>query len=76
MTIRRFLTNGQLGAQDQRLLDLVYRRTLRRLDLVDCTDPVCEAIARKIIEVHEHGTTDPIGMSEVTIRELGIRRPE
>jgi len=74
MTIGRFLQEGQLGPQDQQLLDLVYRRTLKRLGLVDRGDPNCEAIARKIIEVHKRGATNPIGISEVAIRELGLAK--
>jgi len=76
MTIRRFLADGQVGPQEQQLLDLVYRRTLQRLGRVDRGDPVCEAIARKIIEVHKRGATDPIGISEVAIRELGLPKAE
>ena len=77
MTIRRFLNDGQFGPQEQQLLDLVYRRTLQRLSLVDRgDDPVCRAIARKVIEVYKRGATDPIGISEVTIRELGAPKPE
>jgi hypothetical protein len=43
MTIRRFLADTQLGPQDQQFLDLVYRRTLERLSLVDRgdDDPIC-----------------------------------
>jgi hypothetical protein len=74
MTIRRFLADGQLGPQEQQLLDLVYRRTLWRLGLVDSGDPTCEAIAGKIIEVHKRGASDAIGISEVAIRELGFRK--
>lgn len=75
MTIRRFLKEGQAGPQDQQLLDLVYRRTLRQLSLTDRgADPVCEAIARKIIEVHKRGATDAIAVSELAIRELGLRK--
>jgi hypothetical protein len=74
MTIRRILEDGEFGPQEQQFLDLVYRRTLRRLDMPDRGDPLCEAIARKIIEVHKRGATNPIGISEATITELGLRR--
>lgn len=74
MTIWRFLKDGTLGPQEQQFLDLVYRRTLQRLSLVDRGDAVCEAIARKIIEIHKRGATNPIGISEAAIRELGLRQ--
>jgi hypothetical protein len=75
MTIRRFLKDGQVGPREQQLLD-VYRRTLLRLSLADSGDPVCEAIARKIVELHKRGVTNAIGISEVAIRELGLPRPD
>jgi hypothetical protein len=73
MTIRRFLNDGQLGPKEQQFLDLVYRRTLRRLSLLDRGDPMCEGIARKIIEIHKRGATNSIGISEAAIRELGLQ---
>jgi len=73
MTIRRFLKEGQVGPREAQLLDLIYRRTLKRRSLVNRDDdPVCEAIARKIIEVHKRGATDAIAISELAIRELGL----
>jgi hypothetical protein len=73
MTIRRFLIEGQFGPQEQQVLDLVYRRTLKRLSLTDRgDDPICQAICRKIIEVYKRGATNPIGISEATIRELKL----
>jgi hypothetical protein len=74
MTIRRFLADGQVGPQDQQLLNLVYRRTLQRLSLADHGDPLCEVIARKIVDVHKRGATNPIGISEAAIRELGLQK--
>jgi hypothetical protein len=75
MTIRRFLNDSQLRPQEQQFLELVYRRTLRRLSMVDSGDPLCEAIALKIIEVQRRGASNAIGISELAIRELGLRPP-
>jgi hypothetical protein len=76
MTIRHFLREGPLGPQEQQLLELVYRRTLQRLNLVDRGDPVCEMIARKIIDVRKRGATNAIAISELAIRELGFSRDD
>ena len=77
VTIRRFLGDGQFGPQEQQLLDLVYRRTLQRVSLVDRgDDPVCQALARKIIEVYKRGATNPIAISEAAIRELNLPKTE
>jgi hypothetical protein len=40
--------------------------------LVDCGDPTCEIIARKIVELHKRGVSDAIALSELTIRALGF----
>jgi len=74
MTMRRLLKNSKLNLQEQQLLELVYRRTLQQLNLEDRCDPVCEAVARKIVDVHKSGATDAIGISELAIRELGLPR--
>jgi hypothetical protein len=77
MTIRRFLSESQFGPREQQLLDLVYRRTLKRLSLTDSgDDPICQSLARKIIEVYKRGATNPIGISEAAIRELGLPKHE
>jgi hypothetical protein len=77
MTIRRFLNDDQFGPQELQLLDLMYRRTLRRLGLVDRgDDPVCQTVARKIIEIYNRGASNPIGISELAIRELDLPKPE
>jgi hypothetical protein len=39
-------------------------------------DPVCVAIARKIVEIHKRGATNPIGISEAAIRELGLQKDD
>jgi hypothetical protein len=45
--IRPLLKNSKFDLQEQQLLELLYRRILRRLNLVDRDDPSCEAAARK-----------------------------
>ena len=46
MTIRCLFKNSK-DLQEQQLLQLVYRRTLQRLNVVDRDDPSREAVARK-----------------------------
>ncbi|MBV8701552.1 hypothetical protein [Bradyrhizobium sp.] len=62
MTIQRLLEDSKLDVQEQQLLELAYRRTLQRLNVVDRADPLCEAVARKIIDVHRCGATDAIAI--------------
>jgi hypothetical protein len=37
---------------------------------VDRNDPVCEIIARKIIEIGATAAGDPVVISEITVRKL------
>jgi hypothetical protein len=74
MNIRCLLNDSGLEPPKQQLLHLAYRRTLTVLQLVNRDDPICEIVARKIIEVSERGTTNAIAISEITIRELGNAR--
>jgi hypothetical protein len=42
------------------------------LHLIDRDDPVCEIIARKVIEIDASGTHDPKAISEIAVKRLGI----
>jgi hypothetical protein len=74
VTIRRLLKDSKLGAQEQQMLKLAYRLTLKSMSLVDRDDVLCEIIARKVIEIGERGVTNVIAISEIALRELGPYR--
>jgi hypothetical protein len=70
MPIARLLQNSNLGPAEQEILNLAFIRALRLLHLVDRNDPVCEIVARRIIEIGATGAGDPVVISEIAVRKL------
>lgn len=70
MPIRRLLAGGDLTPEEQQILVLAFERTLRKLGLVDRNDPVCEMVARKVIEIGRNGPKNAVGISEIAVREF------
>jgi DNA integrity scanning protein DisA with diadenylate cyclase activity len=61
-----------MGPEEIARLTTAYEETLRTIGLVDRNDPITEMIARKIIEIGQRGVRDPMQLSELTIKEMGI----
>jgi len=59
MPINRMFRDGKIRPEDVERLTLAFSFALRRLSLVDRDDPVCEIVARKVIEIDAAGTRDP-----------------
>jgi hypothetical protein len=73
MPIKRLLKESKLNLKQQEMLNAAFVRTLRILHLVDRNDPLCEMVARKIMEVGAaSGASDPIVISEIAIKQLKI----
>ena len=70
MITGRFLNDNQFNPQEQQLLELAYRRALKKLSLVDGNDPVCELVAERILNAHTSGASDAITISEMAIKDL------
>lgn len=51
MPITRLLTDRNLTSEQRHVLELAFKNTLGKLDLVDRNDPICEIVARKVIEI-------------------------
>jgi hypothetical protein len=71
MPINRLLEDSKLTLEGQAVLNLAFDRTLRKLHLVDRNDPICEIVARKVIEIGATGVTNPVAISEIAVRQLG-----
>jgi hypothetical protein len=74
MSIDRLLTDTKLTPEEQSVLKLAFSRTLRKLYLVDRGDPVCEIVARKIIEAGAAGATNPTAISDIVVRQFSDDR--
>jgi hypothetical protein len=72
MPINRLLEDSELTSEEQEAREAAFIRTLRKLQLVDRNDPICEIVARKIMEIGERGVGNPDAICEIAFRELGM----
>jgi hypothetical protein len=71
MSIKRFLKDSKLNLKQQEILYAAFIRTLLVFRLVDRNDPICEMVARKIMEVGAAtGASDAMVVSEIAIKQL------
>ena len=68
--IAHLLTNSNFTPEQRHVLELAFNNTLRKLNLVDRNDPICEFVARKVITIRESGTTNAIAIAEIATRQL------
>jgi len=57
--------------EQRHVLELAFNHTLRKLNLVDRGDPICEIVARKVIEIAATGRTNAVAIAEIAARQLG-----
>jgi hypothetical protein len=72
MPINRLLQNSKLEPAQREVLNLAYIRALRLLHLKDRSDPICEIVARNIIEIGATAAGDPVVISEFAVRQLAL----
>jgi hypothetical protein len=70
MAIYRLLQNSPMGPEEIAVLTEAYELTLKKLDLVDRSDPITQIVAKKIIEVGQRGVRDPEQLSSHALKEL------
>jgi hypothetical protein len=75
MAIYRLLQNAPLGPEEIERLVAAYEETLRALELRDRSDPITNMVARKIIELGQTGVRDPLQISALAIKALGVTPP-
>jgi hypothetical protein len=68
------IANIDLTPEQQHVLELAFSHALRKLELVDRNDPVCDLVARRMVDIHRRGITNAVALAELTIRE--IRAPK
>jgi hypothetical protein len=72
MPINRMFRNGKIKAEEVERLNLAFTFTLRCLSLVDRGDPVCEIVARKVIDIDAAGTHEPEEIAKLAVTQLGL----
>jgi hypothetical protein len=73
MPISRLLDEAKLTPERRHVLQLAFDSTLRKLDLVDRNDPICEIVARKVIEIGANSPANAIAISEIAYRDLAVK---
>jgi hypothetical protein len=72
LQISRLLKDGKINPEAVERLDRAFTFTLKSLHLPDRNDPICEIIARKIVEIDAAGIREPQEVAKRAARELGI----
>jgi hypothetical protein len=73
MSINRTFKDGKIKLEEIKRLNRAYTFALRTLSLVDRrNDPVCDVIARKIIEIDATGTHEPKEIARLAVKQLGL----
>jgi hypothetical protein len=73
MPIYRLLKNVPMAQEEISRVATAYERALRTIGIVDRDDPMAEMIAKKIIKIAQTGVRDPAQISELAIKELGVK---
>jgi hypothetical protein len=68
MPINRLLKDSD----DVELLTLAFHLALRELQLLDRNDPVCDIVARKVIETAKYGARDPEVIASRAVKQLAF----
>jgi hypothetical protein len=67
--IGKLLATGDFTAEQRHVFELAFDATLRKLGLVDRNDPICDMVAKKIIEIGAaSGQTNVVAITELAVR--------
>jgi hypothetical protein len=72
MPINRLL-NGQHTPEQIELLNKAFNHALSLLSVADRDDPLCEMVARTVIEVSAAGNRKPRKIAEVAVALIGLK---
>jgi hypothetical protein len=73
MPIARLLTDNDVPLEQRSVLETAFAATLRKLNLVDRNDPICEIVAGKVLEVGAAGGMSAVEISEIASTQLDPR---
>jgi hypothetical protein len=63
----------QAHAGRNRTFEQAFDHALNLLGVVDRNDPLCDMVARKVIEVGATGISEPREIAEMTVVRIGLR---
>lgn len=70
MPLDRLLQRHEIASEHSEILKQAFNLALRGLHLVNRNDPICEIVARKVIEIGMDGSRDPQQIAALTIKKL------
>jgi hypothetical protein len=76
MPIGRLLAESKIKLEEIERLKRAFAFTLKSLGLVDRDDPLCEVVARKVVEIDAAGTHDPKEIAKAVATGFGILRQD
>ena len=76
MPLYRFLQEAVFDQADIDRMASAYEAALKLLRLTDRDDPICELVAKKIIEVTSTGEKDAPKICARALLEMGVKLPE
>ncbi len=71
MQLERLLERRGVGSEESEILRQASTLALNGLYLVERNDPICEIVARKIIEIGLDGHRNPREIAALAIKQLG-----
>jgi hypothetical protein len=72
MPINRLLKDKHTPEEIERLNE-AFRHALNLMGVVDRSDPFCDMVARKVIEVGATGMSEPREIAEIAVVRIGLR---
>ena len=75
MPIYRMLDGGAFDPTAVSAMTTAYEQACATLNLIDRSDPICERIAKRVIEYGRQGELDPVRLCNTVLEELR-RNPE
>jgi hypothetical protein len=72
MPINRLLKDKR-APEEIELLNKAFNHALNLLSVVDRNDPLCDMVARKVIEVGATAISEPREIAEMAVARIGLR---
>jgi len=76
MPLYRLLRENAFDQADVDRMVAAYEAALSLLKLKNREDPICELVAKKVIEITRNGERDPPRICARALTELGVTLPE
>ena len=72
MPINRMLKDKR-APEEIELLNKAFNHALNLLGVADRNDPLCDMVAREVIQVGATGISEPRKMAEMAVARIGLR---